>query len=215
MKLLSLFKHKDLFDEIEGYEDEKWMFKQALESQKPIHILLVGPPGLAKTRFLKAIQKRFGDKSYFALASGSTGAGMVDYCFKNEPRYLCIDEIEDMRQNDQASLLSLLQDGVLVETKKTNTRAISFKCSVFATCNDTKRLKERMLTRFCVIRMKTYTEQEFKRITVELLKDNPLAEYIADNVYSSSVTPNIRDCERIAAMSKTEQDVLRILRTLK
>ena len=45
------------------------------------HILLVGPPGLGKTRFLKAIEKEYPDLAYFALASGSTGAGMINHCF--------------------------------------------------------------------------------------------------------------------------------------
>jgi MoxR-like ATPase len=48
----------------------------ALESETPIH-LLVGQPGLGKTRFLKAIEKQYHDKSYFALASASTGAAMI------------------------------------------------------------------------------------------------------------------------------------------
>ena len=39
--------------------------------------------------------------SYFALASGSTGAGMIN-CFEI-PRFLLVDGIEDMRQSDQAT----------------------------------------------------------------------------------------------------------------
>jgi len=31
--------------------------------------------------------------------------------FENPPRFLLIDEIEDMKQSDQATLLSLLQEG--------------------------------------------------------------------------------------------------------
>jgi MoxR-like ATPase len=45
------------------------------------------------------------------------------------PRFLLIDEIEDLRQSDQASLLSLMQDGVLTETKVSKTKRIKFKCS--------------------------------------------------------------------------------------
>jgi energy-coupling factor transporter ATP-binding protein EcfA2 len=70
----SLFTRKHIFDDISGYEEEKWVLEQALNNDEPTHILLVGPPGIGKTRFLKAIEKLYPDMSYFALASGSTGA---------------------------------------------------------------------------------------------------------------------------------------------
>jgi ATP-dependent Lon protease len=94
------------------------------------------------------------------------------------------------------------------------TRRIDFKCSVFATCNNTKKLRAPLLSRFAVIEMQSYTEEEFKSITHDILKDNPLAEYIAEQVWSTK-NPNIRDCVRIASLAKTEQDVLRILRVVK
>ncbi|MFZ0510636.1 MAG: AAA family ATPase [Candidatus Nitrosopolaris sp.] len=208
------FKHKDIFEDISGNEDVKWMFEKALENDSPIHLLLVGPPGLAKTRFLKAIEKKYHDKCYFALASASTGSGMVLRCFENPPRFLLIDEIEDLRQSDQSALLSLLEDGCLVETKVSKTRRIDFKCTVLATCNNTAKLKERLLSRFAVIEMKAYDEDQFKAVTLEVLHNHPLAEYIAEQVWQTK-NPNIRDCVRIAALARSEQDVLRILRTVK
>jgi MoxR-like ATPase len=135
MKFLRhLFKKKELFDDISGYEDIKWMLEKSINNEEPVHILLVGPPGVGKTRFLKAIEKEYPDLSYFA-ASGCTGAGMINACFENPARFLLIDEIEDMRQSDQATLLSLLQDGCLVETKVSKTRRLDFTCSVIATCS--------------------------------------------------------------------------------
>lgn len=140
--LIATFKKRDIFAEISGYTEEKWLLTQALNSDQPTHILLVGPPGIGKTRFLKAIEKAYPDLSYFALASGSTGAGMINHCFENPPRFLLIDEIEYLKQSDQVTLLSLLQDGCLVETKVSKTRRLDFTCSVIATSNDTKKLKE-------------------------------------------------------------------------
>jgi holliday junction DNA helicase RuvB len=213
--LKHLFKRKQIFDQISGYEEEKWILEQALNNEQPMHILLVGPPGIGKTRFLKAIEKSYPDLSYFALASGSTGAGMYNHCFENPPRFLLIDEIEDMKQSDQATLLSLLQDGCLVETKVSKTRRLDFTCSVFATCNSVERLKPRLLSRFAIIEMKPYQNlEEFKKVTMDVLQ-HPLAEYIAQEVYQSSKNPNIRECVRIASMAKTERDVLKILRILK
>ena len=122
-----------------------------------------------------------------------------------------------MRQSDQATLLSLLQDGCLVETKVSKTRRLEFTCSVIATCNSINKLKERLLSRFAVIELKGYqTFEEFREVALDVLKDNPLAEYIITEVYNSSKAPNIRDCVRIGkGRAKTEQDVLRILRVVK
>jgi MoxR-like ATPase len=212
----SLFKKKQIFDDISGYEEEKWVLEQALKSEEPTHILLVGPPGIGKTRFLKAIEKFYPDLSYFALSSASTGAGMINHCFENPPRFLLIDEIEDMKQSDQATLLSLMQDGCLVETKVSKTRRLDFTCSVIATSNGTKKLKEPLLSRFAVIELKAYDSlEEFKQVAMDVLKKHPLAEYIAQEVYTSSAKPNIRDCVRIASLCQTEQDVLKMLRVVK
>jgi len=80
-------------------------------------------------------------------------------------------------QAAQSTLLSLLQDGCLVEIKVPKTRRIEFTCSVIATCNSTKKLKERLLSRFAIIEMKAYDMEEFKRVTIDILKGNELAEY--------------------------------------
>src|SRR3712207_1082565 len=42
----------NLFENIVGYDDVKKIFNYALNSSLPVHILLVGPPGSAKTLFL-------------------------------------------------------------------------------------------------------------------------------------------------------------------
>ena len=89
---------KHIFDDISGYEEEKWILEQALKNKEPTHILLVGIPGIGKTRFLKAIEKEYPDLSYFALASGSTGAGMVNHCFENPPRFLLKIYVRVIRQ---------------------------------------------------------------------------------------------------------------------
>jgi DNA replicative helicase MCM subunit Mcm2 (Cdc46/Mcm family) len=85
MKLdLKFWKYRnkhDIFESISGNDDIKWAFKRALEAPEPVHILLVGPPGIGKTRFLEAMEKAY-ENSYMALGSGSTGAGMVKTCFE-------------------------------------------------------------------------------------------------------------------------------------
>jgi holliday junction DNA helicase RuvB len=94
-----------------------------------------------------------------ALGSGATGAGMINACFGRKPRFLLVDEIEDLRLSDQAALLSLMQSGVLVETKISKTRRVEIKCIVIATCNSTQKLRKPLLSRFAIINVPDYTKE--------------------------------------------------------
>ena len=85
---------------VSGHDDVKWILTSALNSEQPVHILLVGKPGLGKTQFLEAIEREYED-SYMALGSGSTAAGMINACFERKPRFLLVDEIEDLEKSNQ------------------------------------------------------------------------------------------------------------------
>ena len=55
-----------LFSNIVGYEDIKKLFQLSLYSrERPVHILLVGPPASAKTLFMLECMKL--ERSYFTL----------------------------------------------------------------------------------------------------------------------------------------------------
>ncbi len=59
----------ELFDNIVGYNDVKKLFNLSLSSERPVHILLVGPPASAKTLFMLECIKL--ERSYFMLGSQS------------------------------------------------------------------------------------------------------------------------------------------------
>ena len=54
-----------LFEDIVGYNEIKELFIRALSADKPIHILLCGPPASAKSLFMQQLIKL--DYSYFTL----------------------------------------------------------------------------------------------------------------------------------------------------
>ena len=210
-----------IFEEVVGYDDIKRVFRMALKSDEPIHVLLVGPPASAKTIFLDALMHKLGDKqAYFAIGTSSTKAGVVNMLFMREPKYLMVDEIDKLPMRDQASLLGLMETGELVETKVSKTRCIKLKTWVFATANTTATLSKPLLTRFMVFSLKPYTYEDFEEVTVHVLGRRynikpDLAIVIASSVWHKMGTPNIRQCLKIAKMTKKKEDVEWLIETMK
>jgi Holliday junction DNA helicase RuvB len=78
--------------------------------------------------------------SCFLDGGNATKAGIIDYLFKNHAPYLLIDEIDKMSPRDQTFLLNLIETGIVTETKYGKIREAEIKTSVFATCNDHRKL---------------------------------------------------------------------------
>ncbi|WP_458721188.1 AAA family ATPase [Candidatus Nitrosocosmicus sp. R] len=206
-----------LFANIVGYEDIKKIFNYAFNSSLPVHILLVGPPGSAKTLFLMECMKL--SRSYFTLGSHSTKAGMLDYLFNNRPKNLIIDEIEYMAIKDQAALLSLMETGILSETKYEKTRKSIMRTWVFASCNDEKKLLTPLLSRFFVLYFRKYDYATFEKIAnhilaIECNMDFEVSTLIAHLVWNKLKSRDIRDCIKIGRICNNKEDVYMIVKTL-
>jgi replication-associated recombination protein RarA len=197
------------FCSIIGYDDVKKLFDLSLESEKPVHILLVGPPASAKTLFMLECMKL--NRSYFTLGSHSTKSGMIDYLFRNRPKYLIVDEIEHMPNKDQTALLSLMETGLISETKHKRTRSTQLKTWIFATSNGTEHMLTPLLSRFLVLHFKPYKLENFQKITVHMLEregvSNEISIEIAKAVWSTMKSRDIRDCIKIGHLAKTKEDV--------
>ncbi|MGI0049633.1 MAG: hypothetical protein ACREAW_08830 [Nitrososphaera sp.] len=212
-----LAKPEPLFDSIVGYDDVKKLFQMSLSSDKPVHILLVGPPASAKTLFMLECMKL--ERSYFTLGSHSTKSGMIDYLFEKRPRYLIVDEIEHMPMKDQTALLSLMETGIVSETKFQKTRNTQLKTWVFATSNGTDRMLTPLLSRFVVLHFKQYSFGSFQEVCTHILGREgvpaEVASAIAEAVWAKLKSKDIRDCIKIGRMAKTKEDVEWIAQTLR
>jgi Holliday junction DNA helicase RuvB len=209
----------DLFTNIVGYEDIKKLFHLSLYSrERPVHILLVGPPASAKTLFMLECMKL--ERSYFTLGSHSTKSGMIEYLFEKRPRYLVIDEIEHMPLKDQTALLSLMETGIIAETKFQKARNTQLKTWVFATSNATDRMLTPLLSRFLVLYFKPYKYGNFKEVTIHMLCHGEgvaeeIATEVADVVWTKLKSKDIRDCVKIANLAKTKEDVKWVVETMR
>jgi len=104
------------FENITGNDDIKLIINKAILSERPVHVLLMGKPGCAKTMFLMEMVRRL-KNSYLIVGSNTTKAGLVNQLFEKQPKYLLIDELDKMSGNDQVSLLHLMETGIISETK--------------------------------------------------------------------------------------------------
>jgi len=213
----SAIKSESLFDSIVGYDDVKRLFHLSLSSDKPVHLLLVGPPASAKTLFMLECMRL--ERSYFTLGSHSTKSGMIDYLFEKRPRYLIVDEIEHMPMKDQTALLSLMETGIVAETKFQRTRNTHLKTWVFATSNATERMLTPLLSRFVVLHFKQYSFGSFQEVSTHILGREGVAPdialLIAEAVWTKLRSKDIRDCIKIGRLAKTKEDVGWIAQTLR
>ena len=217
VETLTDIKPEPLFESIVGYTDIKKLFQMSLSSDKPVHILLVGPPASAKTLFMLECLRL--ERSYFTLGSHSTKSGMIDYLFDKRPRYLIVDEIEHMPMKDQTALLSLMETGIVAETKFQKTRNTHLKTWVFATSNATDRMLTPLLSRFVVLHFKQYSFGAFQEVSSQILGHEgvqpDIAAAIAEAVWTKMKSKDIRDCIKIGRLAKTKEDVEWITQTLR
>jgi DNA polymerase III delta prime subunit len=205
-----------LFDDIVGFEDVKSLFEMAIKAERPVHLLLCGPPSSGKSLFMSSLTRL--ERSYYAVGSSSTKSGIFDYLFEYRPRYFILDEVDKMNKTDQTSLLNLMESGILSELKHNQQRTTQLKTWVIASCNSTAKLLPPLITRFGVIQFKPYTEEEFVEIAVKILDregiDGNVALIIADGVFNKLKSSNIRECVRIARLVKNDPaQINRIIHT--
>jgi len=205
-----------IFDPIIGYEGIKRTFLRSLNCKDPVHILLVGAPGQAKTLFLKCILEEYGEKkAFFTVRGNASKSGMIDVLFEMQPKYLLLDEIEHLKPEYQTILLSLMETGILTQTMHRKVRQTNLKTWVFTTSNGTNRLSEPLLSRFRVMYVNKYDFAQFYEISTKKLLDEGLSQYTADeitkSVWEQLPNPNIRNCVQIGRLVKNEKDIERAI----
>jgi Holliday junction resolvasome RuvABC ATP-dependent DNA helicase subunit len=205
-----------VFSKIEGLDDIKEMLLRALESPERAHTLLVGAPSSAKSLFMLQIEKYVHSKVYFAEGAATTKAGIQKFVSENQHKeIIIIDEIDKMPIKDQEGLLNMMERVAFTSTKVRNTRTVKANIVIFATSNGTERLSKPLLSRFTVFEIPEYTYEEFKTISVRIIKKlHPNAVIqIASSVWMMG-SRDIRDVLKIAKLCNpldVEEDINRLI----
>jgi len=211
----------DIFGIVIGHEDKLEIMKRSLNAERPVHCLLWGSPSSAKSLILEELARL--PHSRMVLGSALTRAGLLDVLFNDRPKYLLLDELEKIKSTeDLAALLSLMERGLITETKYRRHRTIRLKTWVFSTCNEIHGLPRELLSRFLLLRFRDYTPDEFREVTVNVLSQREgvgenLAVYIAEKVLNELNSRDVRDCCKIARLLKeqSKEEVNRIVEILK
>ena len=104
-----------------------------------------------------------------------------------------------------------METGIVAEAKYKKTRRMEISASVFATSNNIESIIAPLQSRFFIVRLESYTYEQFHGITVRLLTSNhynvdeEIAKATAEAVWNTS--KNIPDSIKIARMAKAVGDV--------
>ena len=194
----------DLFADIIGHQEVKDLLMAALLAEKPVHVMLTGPPALAKTLFLWDIEQTFGEQAIWLVGSATSKAGLWDLVAEREPKILLIDEMDKMSATDMAALLTLMEGGRLVRAKRGRELDIHNPLKVIAASNRLEKLSPELRSRFAIRRLNPYSREEFLTVVKGVLirKENlpeDLAEKIAIDLDGKS--QDVRDAIRVARLA--------------
>lgn len=193
-----------LFKYIVGYDDLKELLRESLQLEKPIHVLLWGPPSLAKTLFLLEIERAGGAAAMWLVGSATSRAGLWDAVSTRRPRWLLIDEVDKMTAIDQSALLSLMERGRIVRAKVGRELDEQVNCWVVGTANRISRMPPELLSRFVVYQLSEYTMSEYYEVVKNVLvHQEDVGEDTALEIAGrlTGRSHDIRDAIRVARLS--------------
>lgn len=193
-----------LFDDIIGHQEVKELLKAALLAEKPVHVLLTGPPALAKTLFLWDIERVGAEKAIWLVGSATSKAGLWDMVAERQPRILLIDELDKMNAADTAALLTMMEGGRLVRAKKGRELDLSNPLRVVAASNRMDMLSPELQSRFAIRRLNPYDRAEFLTVVKGVLvRREGLNSELADGIAQAldGRSQDVRDAIRVARLA--------------
>jgi len=194
-----------IFSDIVGYDDIKELLRESLQLEKPLHVLLYGPPSLAKSMFLWDIERALGEMALPLLGSATSHAGLWDLIAERKPKAILVDELEKMSLTDMAGLLSIMQSGRIIRAKVGRKLDVVVKAWVIGAANRIHKLPAELLSRFTIHQLNEYGAKEFRDVVISVLvahedTDEESAHKIAMRLVGR--THDVRDAVRVARLAK-------------
>lgn len=199
-----------LFDDVVGYDEIKWLIKRGITTQDITNFLLVGPTGSAKTVFLMCIEDQL-ERAEFVSGNPTTGAGVLDVMFTRTPKYMLIDEMDDMGAEVQKVLTQYTETGIVDETKVGKDRKLKTNTKTIASANSTTPIIEQMQDRFVVLHFDPYEKDEYIEVCTHILPDKEdtteeEAKTIAKALWDSEDEGDVRKAIQVARLSRGDPE---------
>jgi len=210
----------DLFACVIGYDDVKDEIMFMLREGRRSHYLMIGPPATAKSLFLMELGRLSG--SYPATGSTVTGPGLTDALLTYRPKTLILDELDKVKMDATAVLLSVMESGDVLQTKHRKHGGQKISLSVFAAANRDSGLAPELLSRFGTkLYFRPYSFEDFIAVCTGYLSryENvsiEIAEYIGKQTWHQ-LDRDVRTARGMARRLRetTTADVDRVVRFLK
>ena len=195
---------EDIFNEIIGHDEVKELLKACLLAEKPVHVLLAGPPALAKSLFLWDIERVAGERAIWLVGSATSKAGLWDLVAERRPQIILIDALDKMNAADTAALLSIMEGGRLVRAKKGRELDLSNPLRVIAASNRLQMLSPELRSRFAIRQMNPYRRAEYLTVVKGVLvRRENVGQELADEVARrlDGLSQDVRDAIRVARLA--------------
>ena len=193
-----------LFADIIGHDEVKELLLACLLAEKPVHVLLAGPPALAKSLFLWDIEQAAGERAIWLVGSATSKAGLWDIVAERHPQIVLIDELDKMNAVDTAALLSIMEGGRLVRAKRGRELNLSNRLRVVAASNRLNMLSPELRSRFAIRKLSAYNRSDYLRVVRGVLvRREELDENLADEVARrlDGISQDVRDAIRVARLA--------------
>jgi len=195
---------ENIFRDIIGHDDVKELLTACLLAEKPVHVLLAGPPALAKSLFLWDIERAAGERAIWLVGSATSKAGLWDIISDRQPQILLIDELDKMNAADTAALLSMMEGGRLVRAKRGRELNLHNQLTVVAASNRLSKLSPELKSRFAIRSLSAYSREDFLTVVRGVLvsRENQSPE-VADEIARQlgGRTQDVRDAIRVARLT--------------
>ena len=193
-----------IFGDIIGHDDVKELLRACLLAEKPVHVLLAGPPALAKSLFLWDIERAAGEKAIWLVGSATSKAGLWDAVAERQPQILLIDELDKMNAADTAALLSMMEGGRLVRAKRGRELDLHNQLRVVAASNRLSMLSPELKSRFAIKMLSAYSREDFLTVVRGVLASREglspeTAAEVAEKL--DGRTQDVRDAIRVARLA--------------